>query len=439
MNFIGKKLLIMADASLHKKVVEAAREMGIYTIVTDNIPNSPAKLIADKSYDINLSDVDGIVAMCKREKVDAVISVCIDFSQTYYQQVCDRLGLPCWGTEEQFRILTHKELFKKACISCGVDIIPSYSEQEIESKDDKSIYPVLVKPSQNRGSRGIAVCNNKAEALEAISNAKEISSDGIAVIEKYMGDKDDFQVTYLVVDGVPYVVRTADRYLGAKELGMDRVAIALSSPSKNTELYFNRVHSHMVDLLHSLRIENAPVFFQGFVDGETIRFYDPGLRFPGGDYDRIFTEVMGMNLMKSLIELAFTGKMSFQNKVLSEKTAYLNGKVIFTLHSTVKEGTISYETPVDELVAINGVKHATYRHAVGDTVGMTYNVNQRIAEVNILGDSIEDTVHIIHDVQKKLSVLDERGQDMIFYEFDANKLMESRNQMGSEGKKYAGD
>ena len=80
-DYQGKKLLILGGAYLHNKVVEAAHEMGIYTIVTDNVPNSPAKKIADKAYDINVSDVDGIVEMCRRENVDAVLTVMLDFCQ----------------------------------------------------------------------------------------------------------------------------------------------------------------------------------------------------------------------------------------------------------------------------------------------------------------------------------------------------------------------
>lgn len=426
MNFKGKKLLILGGAALHKKVVEAAKEMEVYTIVTDNIPNSPAKLIADKSYDINVSDVDAIVEMSREEKVDAVISVCLDFCQIYYQRICDRLGLPCWGTKEQFEILTRKELFKQACENCGVDIIPTYKEADFSQLNASIAYPILVKPSQNRGSRGATVCYDYQQVKNAIITAKELSQDGKAVIEQYMGGKDDFQVTYLVVDGIPYVVRTADRYLGDIESGMDRVAIALSSPSKNTDLYFEKVHNHMVDLLQYLNINNAPVFFQGFVDDDTIRFYDPGLRFPGGDYDRIFASVMGLNLMKSLVELAFTGHMTFLENALSDKTTYLNGHIIFTLHSTIKNGTIAYETPVDELVSIPGVEYVTYRHVIGESVDMTYDVNQRVAEINILGKDINDTIRIIHEVQEKLTVLNQQGENMIFCEFDVNRLKGAR-------------
>lgn len=44
--------------------------------------------------------------MCKKEKVDAVISGYLDFCQRYYQELCEKLNLPCYGTYEQFKVLT---------------------------------------------------------------------------------------------------------------------------------------------------------------------------------------------------------------------------------------------------------------------------------------------------------------------------------------------
>lgn len=419
MMLANKKILILGGASLHCKVVEAARKMGIYTIVVDNLPNSPAKKIADEGYDIDIKDVDAIVKLCRLKKADAVISVCIEFAQSYYQQICERLKLPCWGTLEQFQILTQKERFKKECSACGVDVIPSYSLEAILSDGAFADYPVLVKPSESRGSRGIAVCHSRQEVLCAAHTAKEISADKKIVIEKYMGGKPDFQVTYLVADGIPYVVRTADRFLGNPSLGMDRVAIALSSPSKYTDLYFERVHASVERLVKRLGLKNAPLFFQGFVDGDTIRFYDPGLRFPGGDYDRIFADVMGFNLIETLIELAFTEKINLSKLTLNNETPKLKGNTVFTLHSTVRQGSVSYVTPVEEITAICGVSYATYRHGVGDTVGMTRDVNQRILETNILGADIPSVVKTIQAVQNKLIVLDENRENMIFCEFDA--------------------
>lgn len=415
-DFRGTKLLILGGAYLHNKVVEAAREMGIYTIVTDNVPDSPAKKLADKAYDINVSDVDGVVAMCRAEKVDAVLTVCLDFCQIYYQQICERLNLPCYGTREQFQIFTDKNLFKKACLRHGVSIIPTYTEDML----DQDIYPVLVKPAHNRGSRGQSVCGDEASARAALAEAKALSDNGEAIIERYMGGKEDFQVTYLVIDGHPYVVRTADRYLGPGEMGMDRVAVALSSPSSNTQRYMQKAHKKVSDMLVALGVQNGPVFMQGFVDGDEFRFYDPGLRFPGGDYDRIFASEMGVNLMKLLIELAYTGKIE-ERGWIDEDTVYLNGSTIFTLHSVIDAGVIAKITDSAALLEIPGVRFVSFRHKVGDAIERTGTVNQRIAEFNIFGKTPEDVRKTVADVEDRLVVLDESGRDMVFCKFDIDQ------------------
>jgi len=73
-----KKLLVLAGAGPHCKVVEAAKEMGIYTIVTDYLHDSPAKLIADEALENNIFDVDELVKYVKEHKVDGVLGFCID-------------------------------------------------------------------------------------------------------------------------------------------------------------------------------------------------------------------------------------------------------------------------------------------------------------------------------------------------------------------------
>ena len=76
MDFKGKKLLILCGNVVHIKVVEAARAMGVYTIVTDTLPleAAPAKQIADEALYLNVLDVDGIVDYCKANGVDGVIN-----------------------------------------------------------------------------------------------------------------------------------------------------------------------------------------------------------------------------------------------------------------------------------------------------------------------------------------------------------------------------
>ena len=233
MELKGKKLLILAGASLHIKIVKAAKELGVYTIVTDNLKpeDSPAKFIADEFWMNNIFDIDNIVQRCKEEKVDGVIAFCIDPTQIPYQRICEKLNVPCYGSKEQFRIFTNKQLFKEFCKKYNVNVIPEYSINDILNNNVN--YPVLVKPTDSRGSRGINICNNKEETLKAIAIASNESSNKGVIIEQYFNDADDMSFAYMVVNKIPYLVKIGDRILGDKKDNLQCQQMAAILPSKS--------------------------------------------------------------------------------------------------------------------------------------------------------------------------------------------------------------
>ena len=125
-----QKLLILGGTAQQIKLVEAAKKMGVYTIVTDYLVDSPAKKVADEAWMLNIKDVDQIVERCKKEQMNGVICGYIDPCQRPYQQICEALNLPCYGTKDQFFYMTDKHAFKKMCVENGVDVIPEYTEEE---------------------------------------------------------------------------------------------------------------------------------------------------------------------------------------------------------------------------------------------------------------------------------------------------------------------
>ena len=103
-----KKLLILGGTFLYKKIVEATLEIGYKTIVIDNIPNSPDKSISDKSYGINVTEIEKKIEQCKKKNVPTIVTGNINFCQQKYQEICSQLNLPCYRTFEQFQILVNK-------------------------------------------------------------------------------------------------------------------------------------------------------------------------------------------------------------------------------------------------------------------------------------------------------------------------------------------
>ena len=133
----GKKaLLVLGAISAMNEIVIDAKQMGYYVVVTDYLENSPAKRYADETWMLSIDDVDGIVAKCKERNIDGVINYCIDPGQKPYQQICEKLGVPCVAGLEQFEIMTNKGLKNTQAIILGrikkfAELIPITSNASI--------------------------------------------------------------------------------------------------------------------------------------------------------------------------------------------------------------------------------------------------------------------------------------------------------------------
>lgn len=403
-----KKILILGGAQVHCKLVEAAHEMNTYVIVTDYLKkeDSPAKLIADKSYDIDVNDTQEIIKMCRKEEVDGILTTHLDPCQKPYQKVCRELGFPCLGTERQFKYLTNKHMLKKICQEYDIDVIPEYTERDVHN--DKIPYPVFVKPVDSRGSRGQRKCENKEQTLEAIKIAGQESSDGDFIIEKYLGDKEEIQMTYFFVNGIPYLIRTTDSFRGNNKL--QNIITHSISPSKYTLQLKEDAHKKIVKMLKGIGIKNGPVMMQGFYDDGIFRLFDSGLRFPGVDYERIYKKEYKIDLLQFLIEFSLTASMP--QVALEKDSVLLNGKHVEILFPLISAGTIGKIEGFAELRGDKRVISVLPRHKVGDSVNWTHDINQRLCEIDILLEK-ENVSQVQNEIFSKLKVFDENGKSML--------------------------
>ena len=407
----------------------AAKELGVITYVTDFLPleEAPAKQIADHYFMVDAFDIDGIVELCKQEGIDGVLSTSLDACQRPYFYVCEKLGVPCFGTEEQFRILTDKTAFKKCCRENGVDVIDEYTVEDFATEEicaERVSFPVIMKPCDSRGSRGQSICNTYHEAQEGIRFALSESKDGKIVIEKYMGQANDFSMTILVVDGYPYPFRTVDRFLGTYEDGLDKLAVGSATPSVFTDFYMKNAHEKICKFVKAVGLKTAPMFMQGFVDGDTIRFYDPGLRLPGSDFERVYEYEFGRNILYPLIEYALTGRASREDYSFSEQDVYLNGKSCSQILLALRPGTISEISGMDEVKAHPNVISVSERFCVGDTVKETHNVGQRFCEIDILCDTNEQMAEVVSWVYDTLKIYDENHEEMATSKYNPKRFID---------------
>ena len=415
MDLRGKKLLILAGAGVHSKVVKAANEMGIFTIVTDDIKNSPAKLIAKDSWMYSIKDTTSIVDRCKKEHVDGVVNFCIDPGQEPYLEICNELGLPCYTNKYQTNILTDKRKFKEYCVKHNVDIIPEYTEDDIYN--DKIDYPVFIKPNDSRGSRGQSICYSRDQAIKGIAVAKKESSNDTVICERFMQGHQDIGSAFFVIDGEPYLVKFGDRHLGRSEDDMDKQVMCTELPSAFTSVFVNNVQERVKKMIKSLGIKFGPVFLQGFEDGDTIRYYDPAQRMPGGDYDLVLKEATGFDTVKTMIHFSLTGDIAFHYGNPAD-AFLLNGGTGLLLTISVRPGLMANVTGLKEVLNHPYVVYGRQIIEQGSIIPASGDIQQRVAAIGAFLPSKNDIPGFLDFVYRTYRITDEDGRDMIVSRYE---------------------
>ncbi|MBQ3424670.1 MAG: hypothetical protein IJK63_12110 [Oscillospiraceae bacterium] len=410
MDYHGKRLLILGGAVQCLKVVEAAREMGVHSIVTDLSGTGAAKLAADEALPFSVMDTDAIVNWCREHPVDGVLNFNIDYAQITHQKVCELLNFPSYGTAEQYRRLTDKAAFKEMCIQNGVDVIPEYDERDLSNVQ----FPVLVKPTESSGSRGSTVCRTPGELQQAIAAAKAESKNHKALIEKYLYGCPDFSMSYIIIAGEPYLTRTLDRFVGRPEDNLQRQCICARCPSIYTELYLREAHGKVVAMLKGLGLKNAAVFMQGFIDGEKFRFYDPGIRFSGAEYERMLKSATGVDVVKAFVAYALGGDLAPLAGQLRDEVFRLKGACGLQLFIDAYPGTIRSVSGMDEVAAMPEVVSILQKHELGYEVPASGDVRQRLFEIVTLSENKRDSVEKVLDhIARNLSVKGDKDEELL--------------------------
>jgi len=168
-----KKLMILGGNPETGVLVDVANEMGVHTIVVDPNPNAPAKRKAIESHDFDGFDVDGIVNLAKEREVDAVLVGVADILVKPYQEICEKLNLPCYATEKAVEAFCSKDGYKRYCASFNIQDIPGiYLTRESKViKPEGLDLPLMVKPVDSGGGVGMKICRDESNYYASVKEA----------------------------------------------------------------------------------------------------------------------------------------------------------------------------------------------------------------------------------------------------------------------------
>ena len=424
-DFQGKRLLILGGNAETVSLVATANQLGIHTIVADPNPHAPAKREAAEQHDIDGFDIDGLVTLSRRRSVDGVLVGVADILVRPYQQVCERLGFPCYANQESAVAFGNKSGFKMACKRFGVPDIPGVlvTAQEVAETLRLTRLPAMIKPVDNGGGVGMRICGQPSQIDTCAAEVLEHSRSAHFLIERYM-ECDDMFAYYTFKEGKAYLSATADRITTKRQGGMSPVCLAARYPSRHTNAFATQMHPKLVRMFNGLGVHAGVLSIQFFVENGEFYAYDPGFRLQGEGPHIHLKAIHGFDHLKMLIEFALTGLMG-EEDFIDVNDYNLGGKVSATLWVLAGNGTIRSLQGMDLVAQDPRVIAVSQRLCEGDHIfpHMLGTERQVLARIYLVGDSREELTVSSERIRSKLAVFDDSGTDMVLDWVNPNHLL----------------
>ena len=187
-----KKLMILGGSRYIIPVIDIAHKLGCYVITCDYLPDNIAHKYSDEYANVSIIDKDLVLEKAKELKIDGIMSFACDPGVETAAYVAEKLNLPSCGSYESVHILQNKGLFRKFLTDKGFNVPNAKSYKNIdEALKDKDYFnwPVIVKPTDSAGSKGVTKVINYEDLKESIEKALKFSHSDEFIIEDFLEKK----------------------------------------------------------------------------------------------------------------------------------------------------------------------------------------------------------------------------------------------------------
>ena len=183
-----KKVLMLGGSIYQTYAIKEAVKLGYYVITCDYLPGNPGHQFAHEYHNVSTTDKEAVLALARELKVDGVVAYASDPAAPTAAYVCEKLGLPT-SPFRSVEILSKKHLFRKYLAENGFNVpkANSYTRFEEAEQDLKNFrLPVMVKPVDSSGSKGVNKLTDPSQLKHFFEDAMSYSRDKIVLIEEFI-------------------------------------------------------------------------------------------------------------------------------------------------------------------------------------------------------------------------------------------------------------
>ena len=381
------------------EMVLAAKQMGCYTIVTDNLTpeHSRAKLDADEYWMISTNDLDLLEKKCREQKIDAIFSGVSEFNLDRVKELTTRLGLPCYIEDEPWAYARNKQAFKNKCREIGIPVVEEYVLSDPPRKEEMAMirYPVVVKPVDGTGNKGLSICSCENELIEGCKKARSVSENQNIVVERYITGEESWNFYYMAENEIQLGVRAR----AFKQPGYPSFLYSISlSAMEDDREYRELLNDNCIELLRSIGCTKGMAWIQFIRDHEG-RYYalEMAHRLSGGTNNR--------EEMEWMLDTALGNEHTASMLPIMKESPYEWANCVYFLFAD-HAGRISRMEGYDQLEKTRFqitpvVREGDYLEAFRLMASIAFDIS-----------SAKDLCDTLQFINENVRVLDENGENM---------------------------
>lgn len=319
-----KKILMLGGSAQQVPAIQAAKDMGYYTVLIDYLPDNPGQFVADKWYQESTTDVETVYRIAKEENVSGIIPYASDPAALPAAIVAERLGLPT-NPAKSVEILGVKHKFRKFLQENGFPCPKNYTFSTKEDIDtikkniDTLDFPIVIKPTDSSGSKGVSFLSDTAGLEEAIIHAAKYSRNNILIAEEFIERGYPYVIggDIFVKDGK--IVLFGDMECLRGENGKSLIPIGEKKPNGLNDIQSEAVHKELQRIVDALEIRSGELNIEVLIDrNDRPHFLELGPRAGGNMIPIQLSDAFEVDLIKANVASALGKDFEFNPKAPTE-------------------------------------------------------------------------------------------------------------------------
>lgn len=386
-----KKILLLGGSAQQIIAIETAKRLGYYTVLCDFLSDNPGQYIADKFYLVSTTDKEAVLKVAQSERIDGVLAYASDPAAPTAAYIAEKLGLP-GSPYESVEILCNKEKFRAFLAEHGFFTPKAGGYGNLDDALDdllKGVYrfPVIVKPVDSSGSKGVARIDTVDEAKLKLSVAMSFSRGKRIIIEEFV-KKFGYQIAGdgLSIDGeLVFRYFANDHFNGKCENPF--VPVSASFPYNMQSDVQDKIHAEIQKLLRVLKMRTTTYNFDLRIDKDLNVYLMEVAPRDGGNYiPNVIKYATGVDLIECSVKAAMGEKICLGKVNPQGYYSY------FAVHS-LQSGTLKKIQFSEE-----GQRHIVENHIIkkpGDRIDKFTGANTTLGCLVMKFDNMEQMLYMM--------------------------------------------